>query len=198
MPPDSLRAVLDSVFAGPAYRWVERPEPAAQLRGWLNELEQWLASLRDHNPLGFKAFIAALIIVLIAILVHAGWVLVRTVRPRSQDTGPIQSPVIRRDRDWYRREAERLAGEGRYPEAMQADFLALVLALDAAQQVRFHPAKTPREYTRESRLDPGLRAELSGLVGALYEYVFARRPCGLAEYREWQARVAREAHAAAH
>lgn len=183
--------MLDSVFAGPAYRWVERPEPAAQLRGWLNELGQWLASLKDHNPLGFKAFIAALIIVLVVILVHAGWVLVRTVRPGMEDSGPIATPVTRRDRDWYRREAERLAGEGRYPEAMQADFLALVLSLDAAQLVRFHPAKTPREYSRE-------RAGLSGLVGALYEYVFARRPCGPAEYRDWQARLAREAHAAAH
>lgn len=191
MPPDSLRAVLDRVFADPAYRWVERPEPAAQVRGWLNQAGQWLVSLREHNPLGFTVFIAALIGVLVVILVHAGWVLIRTVRPRTRDSGPIATPAIRRDGDWYRREAGRLAGAGRYPEAMQADFLALVLTLDAARLVRFHPAKTPREYAREARLDPGL-------VGALYEYLFARRPCGPDEYRDWQVRLANEAHAAAH
>lgn len=197
MPPDSLRAVLDSVFAGPAYRWVDRPEPMAQIGGWLNQLEQWLAALRDHNPLGFKALIGALVIVLVAILVHAGWVLVRTVRPRAPETGPLESPVLRRDRDWYRREAERLAGAGRFAEAMQADFQGLVLALDAAQVLRFHPAKTPLEYTREPRLDPGLRAELSQLVVPLYQYLFARRPCGPAEYSDWKNRLTRD-HAAAH
>lgn len=197
MQPDSLRAVLDSVFADPAYRWVERPEPMAQVQGWLTRLEQWLTGLRDHNPLGFKVLLAALIIVLVVILVHAGWVLVRTVRPRTGDLSPIASPVLRRDREWYRREAERLAGDGRFAEAMQADFLALVLSLDAAQLVRFHPSKTPLEYTREARLDPGLRAELSDLVGSLYQYLFARRPCGPAEYLDWRNRLAKD-HAAAH
>ena len=196
MPPDSLRAVIDSVFADPAYRWVERPEPMAQVQSWLTQLQQWLATLRDQNPLGFKVFLAALVVVLVAILVHAGWVLIRTVRPRTGEPGPIASPVLRRDRDWYRREAERLAGDGRFAEAMRADFLALVLALDAAQLLRFHPSKTPLEYTREARLDPGLRAGLSELVGALYPYLFARRPCGPAEYLDWRNRVAKE-HAAA-
>ena len=191
MPPDSLRAVLDSVFAGPAYRWVERPEPMAQVRGWLSELQQWLASLRDHNPLGFKVLLAALIVVLVAILVHAGWVLVRTVRPGPIEGSPIQPPMMRRDRDWYAQEAERLAGEGRYAEAMQADFLGLILALDAAQRIRFHPSKTPLEYTREAG-DPGLRSKLSELVGALYRYLFARYPCGPSEYSQWRNTLTRE------
>jgi hypothetical protein len=192
-----LRAVLDSVFANPAYHWVERPEPVVQIRGWLSQLEQWLTRLRDHNPLGFKVFIAALVIVLVAILVHAGWVLVQTVRPRTRETGPLAPSVMRRDRDWYRREAERLAGEGRYPEAMQADFLALMLALDAATVVRFHPSKTPLEYSREARLDPGAGTELRALVGALYQYLFARRPCGPAEYLDWRNRLEKE-YAATH
>jgi hypothetical protein len=191
-----LRAVIDSVFADPAYRWVERPEPMAQVQSWLTRLEQWLAALRDHNPLGFKVVLAALVIVLVAILVHAGWVLIRTIRPRAGDPVSIESPVLRRDREWYRRDAERLAGEGRFAEAMQADFLALILSLEAAQLVRFHPSKTPLEYTREARLDPRLRAGLNELVGALYQYLFARRPCGPAEYSEWRNRVAE--HAAAH
>ena len=198
MEPDSLRAVLDSVFAGPAYRWVERPEPLVQVRRWLAGLTGWLTALRDDNPLAFRIILAALIVVLIAILVHAGWILVRTVRPAPPGAGLPVSPTFRRDAAWYRGEAERLAAAGRFAEAMQADFLALILALDRASLVRFHPAKTPREYTREPSLPAPDRAELAELVGALYRYVFAREPCGPAEYRAWRERVMPERDAAAH
>lgn len=198
MPPDSLRAVLDSVFAQPAYRWVERPEPLIQVRRWLLALADWLAALRDHNPLGYRVLVLALIVVLVAILVHAGWVLVRTIRPALPGPEPAMTGALRRDRDWYRREAARLSAEGRYLEAMQADFLDLVLALDAARLVQYHPAKTPREYTREPSLDPGLRDELRDLVGALYRYGFARWPCGPAEYAAFHERVMQEAGATAH
>ncbi len=197
MPPDSLRAVLDSVFADPAYRWTERPEPLVQVRRWLAGLAHWLTLLRDHNPLGYRFLMLAMLVVLVAILVHAAWVLVRTIRP-SAPAGEAAVPVaLRRDREWYRREAARLAASGRFVEAMQADFLGLVLALDAAALLKYHPAKTPREYTREPGLGPPLRAELLELVGALYGYGFARRPCGPAEYDAFHQRVMEERHAPA-
>jgi len=198
MQPDSLRAVLDSVFAGPAYRWVERPEPLGQLRRWLSGLAGWLNGLRDHNPLGYRLLMLVLLVVLVAILVHAAWVLVRTIRPApaAPDAPPIRA--ARRDRDWYGREASRLAAQGRFVEAMQADFLGLVLALEAARLVQYHPAKTPREYAREPALTPGLRVGLGELVGALYRYGFARRPCGPQEYDAFHRRVMEEGRAAPH
>ncbi len=140
----------------------------------------------------------AMVVVLVAILVHAGWVLIRTIRPTLPAPDPAMPGARRRDRDWYRREAARLSAEGRYVEAMQADFLDLVLALDASRQVQYHPAKTPREYTREPALDPGRRDGLIDLVGSLYRYGFARRPCGPAEYAAFHQRVMQEAGATAH
>jgi hypothetical protein len=109
----------------------------------------------------------------------------------------VMPPPPRRDQAWYRGEADRLAGLGRYAEAMQYDFLALVLALDAASLVRFHPSKTPGEYTREARLSPEAGARFRALVRDLYGYVFARRACGPREFETWRILAAPERYAPA-
>ena len=198
MQQDSLRAVLDSIFAAPDYRWVERPHPLAFLTHWVEALQRWLQALRSEHPFGYRLFLAALVIVFVVILVHAGWVLVGTLRGgTSARAGVPESVAPRRDQAWYRREADRLAAEGRYVEAMQADFLALVLALDAAGRLRFHPGKTPAEYGTESRLEPEARAEFRALVGTLYGFAFARWPCGPEDFLSWRTRAAPERYAAA-
>lgn len=199
MPPaDSLRAVLDSVFAAPDYRWVERPETYALLRRWMRALQQWLLDVRESHPALFRLLLAALILLVLAIFLHAAWIFLQTVRAAgSAGPGMTMAPAVRRDRVWYRSEADRLAGLGRYAEAMQYDFLALVLALDAASLVRFHPSKTPGEYTREARLSPQARTELRALVRDLYGYVFARRACGPREFEAWRVMAAPERYAPA-
>jgi len=198
MRADSLRAVLDSVFAAPEYRWVEHPESYATLRHWMRVGQQWLFDLRDSHPGAFRLLLAGMILLVVASFAHAGWIFLQTVRAAAQGgPGVTSAPVLRRDQTWYRVEADRLASLGRYAEAMQYDFLALVLALDASSLVRFHPSKTPREYSREARLAPEAREEFRALVGTLYAYVFARRPCGPGEFAEWRARAAPERYAPA-
>lgn len=195
---DSLRAVLDSVFAAPEYRWVERPQSYALLRRWLRMAQQWLFDLRESHPDAFRWLLAGMVLLLVATFAHATWVLLRTIRPGGpRASGPPAEPVIRRDQAWHRKEADRLAAEGQYARAMQHDFLSLVLALDAAALVRFHPSKTPGEYAREARLAPSLRPEFRALVNMLYAYLFARRPCGPGEFAEWRALAAPERYAAA-
>lgn len=199
MPPaDSLRGVLDSVFAAPEYRWVERPETYALLRRWIRAAQQWLLDVRETHPALFRLLLAALIFLVLAIFLHAAWIFLQTVRAAGRaGPGAALAPAARRDRSWYRGEADRLAGLGRYAEAMQYDFLALILALDAASLVRFHPSKTPGEYTREARLSPEARAQLRALVRDLYGYVFAGRACGPGEFEAWRALAAPERYAPA-
>lgn len=199
MPPaDSLRVVLDSVFAAPEYRWVERPETYALLRRWLRVAQQWLLDVRETHPALFKLLLAGLVLLVLAIFFHAAWVFLQTVRAAgSAGPGAFAAAAPRRDQAWYRGEADRLAGLGRYAEAMQYDFLALVLALDAASLVRFHPSKTPGEYTREARLAPEPRNQFRALVRDLYGYVFARRACGPREFEAWRSQAAPERYAPA-
>jgi hypothetical protein len=194
---DALRAVLDSVFAAPEYRWVERRNPLAFVARWLEGLQRWLVALRDAHPLGFRLLLAALVVVLVATLVHAGWILSHALRAEQASHAASGSPATRKDRSWYRRESDRLAAEGRYAEAMQAEFLALVLALDGLQLLRFHPGKTPAEYAHDARLGAAARAEFRDLVRSLYGYAFARWPCGPDDFAHWRSRAEPERYARA-
>jgi hypothetical protein len=199
-PADSLRAVLDSVFSGRDYEWVERTHPLAFLGQWWSALRRWLLGLEQSQPALYWLVVWLLVALLAAILVHALWVLVQTLHaagaPAEAGAGGPAPEV--RGASWYRREAQRLAREGRYPEAMQADFLGLVLELDQRGVLRFHPSKTPNEYTNEAKLAEPARGAFRELVRNLYGYAFAREPCGAGEFAAWRGRTAAEQYAGAH
>lgn len=176
---DSLRSILDSVFAAPSYQWIERRDFWAPVRRLWVQLTDWLEHLEATSPGTFLILRWALIAVLVAIFVHAAWVvwqMVRGATAPAQPHAPLPTP---RGTSWYREEADRLARAGKYREAIQADFTALILALDARRLLRFHPSKTPGEYVAE-------RSELGAVVRALYAYLFARVPCGSAEFDAWR------------
>ncbi|MES1260065.1 MAG: DUF4129 domain-containing protein [Gemmatimonadota bacterium] len=195
--PDSLRAILDSVFAAPAYKWVQRPDHVSWIRhAWL-AIKDWYANLRETHPLGYQVAMYAALALTVAIVLHAAWRFFADVRSVDAIHPGPDAPAFRRDEAWYRREADRLAASGRYPEAMQADFVALVLALDARHALRFHPSKTPGEYARESTFAPEARAAFRDLVRRLYTYAFARVPCGAAEFAEWRSDTSVERYAPA-
>jgi len=200
VPDDSLRAVLDSVFADPTYRWIHRPNPLAFLARWWGALQRWLGGLQEHQPALYWMIFGLLLAVLVAIVVHAIYVMSRTLRAAgapAQARADVAAPEIH-GAAWYRREALRLARAGQYPAAMQADFLGLVLELDQRRVLRFHPSKTPNEYTYEATLSEPSRAALRDLVRALYGYAFARRSCGPAEFDAWRERATAERYAPAH
>lgn len=186
LPDDSLRAVLDTVFAAPAYAWEDETHPLATIRTWWDRLGDWLDATRAAHPALFQGLIIALCIVLVAILGHAAWVLQRTLRAAARREGePAAAPVVafRRDAAWYLRAADEAAAAGRYREALGLAFEALVLRLEALGSLRWGPGKTARDYAREARLAPADRDRLGGLVGALYRCVYGGAPCGPEEYR---------------
>lgn len=196
---DTLRAALDSVFAAPHFRWERSEDPFGLVRRtWLAILD-WFHRLQAENPAAFRLLLWGLIALLVVILAHGAWVAVRTVRGGSGRTSGAAgaAPRVPRDADWYGAEAQRLAREGRYVEAMQADFVRLVLELDARRVTRFHPSKTPGEYVREAALPEERRRELRDLVRALYAHAFARVPCDGAAFSAWHARAQADRYAPA-
>jgi hypothetical protein len=196
--PDSLRAVLDSVFAAPQYRWVRHPDAFASLRLWWAELKQWLQGLHDAHPAGYRMLLYAAVAILLAILMHAGWSFLRAIGPESRRAGRAPGPDQPwQDEAWYRREADRLANQGRFADAIQADFIALLLALDGRRVLKFDASKTPAEYASETRLAPEASRAFRELVRNLYGYAFARWPCGPAEYADWRARASVDRYATA-
>jgi Domain of unknown function (DUF4129) len=198
IPTDSLRAVLDSVFSAPAYGWVEQPSPLAVLREWWGRLADWIASTRILHPLLFQIFVFVLATILVAILVHAGYVFQQTIKAaaRSDSKATPSSVTLRRDATWYLTAADQAAAAGRHRDALRLAFEALVLRLDAMGSVRWGPGKTARDYSREARLLPVDRERLGGVVGVLYRHVYSGAPCGASEYAVLRGAAAGDWHAA--
>ncbi len=185
---DTLRAALDGAFADPAYQWTSRPDPLGPLRrAWL-AIGQVVDRLRQENPLAYEALVWSLVVLLLAVLAHAAWVTVRTVRGGGRREGDVAAApaAVVRDASWYAREAAALAGRGAFVAAMQADFLRLVLELDGRRLVAFHPSKTPIEYAREPALGEEGRRALRPLVARMYQHAFARVPLHREAYEAWQ------------
>lgn len=194
---DSLRAVIDSVFADPVYDWAERPA----LLGWLARVWDWLTQsmrdLRDANPELYRVFVVFLIIALGIIVLHTFWVFLQTARRASapEEAGESIRSAAPRTAAWYRDQAEEFAEAGQYREAMLAAFHALVLDLDRQGVVTYHPSKTPAEYARDRRLAPGDRSRFDRLVTTLYGCAFGPERCGLEEFHHWQAQAGERWHA---
>ncbi len=197
MPADSIRPVLRQVFASPEFAWKEESRSTLIVRQWWRSLGEWLTRLEGDHPTLFQVLVWGLVLGLAAIALHAVWVLVRTTRarPGPRPPGSIMGAAEVRDAAWFAREAERLVRAGRYPAAIQAEFVRLSLELDGHDLLRFHPAKTPREYLAEARLLDPARAEFASLVRDLYRYAFGGQPCGPDEFAAWRARAASERYA---
>ncbi|MEP6688864.1 MAG: DUF4129 domain-containing protein [Gemmatimonadales bacterium] len=196
----TLRAALDSVFAGRAYRWAETPPALRIMREWWDRLGTWLESLRLGNPAAFRLFVFALLVALVLVLAHGAWVVWRTVRGASapDDGAPSSGSRERRDAAWYLGEADRAAAAGRMADALQLAFVGLALTLDGQGLLRYHASQTPAEVARAARLAAQDRERLRALVQGLYGYVFGGRPCAPEDYRRWRATSAGPWHAAAH
>jgi hypothetical protein len=187
VPADTLRAALDSVFAAPKYQWVARPHPWRWILEQLRRLTEWFVWLQVASPWTYWAVVIVTLVTLVAILVHAGWLMSRTMRhatPPDAHSGIVRAE--RRDGAWYRAQALRLAGAGRFPEAMRAWFEGMILDLAAGGLVQWHPSKTPREYVREAKLPAVERERLRALVDGVYDASFAGTLIGPPEWERWR------------
>jgi hypothetical protein len=193
-----FREVLDSVFASPLYRWAEEPQVLRFLREWWDRPGEWLVGLRAANPTLFRLLVLALLLSLLLLLAHAGYVIWRTARVagRAAESAPPASREVR-DAAWFSDAADRAAAEGRLLDALQLAFVALTLTLHGQRIVEYHASKTPAEYAREARLAEADRERLRALVRSLYAHVFGGRPLGPEEYRRWREAGSPPWHAAA-
>ena len=197
---ERYRAVLDSVFATEPYQWTPPPPLLLLLREWWGRLVLWLDGLRTDNPVLFRVFFAAILLVWLGIFAHAAWLVWLTIRGASRSEGAPAPAAVgeRRDADWYSRAADRAAEEGRLAEALQLAFVALALTLEAGGLLKYQPSKTPAECAREARLSGSDRDRLGGLVRTLYASAFGGRAIGLEDYRRWREVGAGPWHAPAH
>jgi uncharacterized protein DUF4129 len=189
VPADSVRRAVREVFARPEYEWVQTARPLHWLRDLWMRFRAWLDAFATQHPLGAKLLFWAALLALIALLTHIGLTVWRIYRVTVQQPGAMGStpaPELLDSRGHLAR-AETLARAGRYTEALAHRFIALLLELDRADALTFHPSKTPAEYVREARLGATGRATLAGLVSRLYHHVFGAEPLDERGYREFGA-----------
>jgi hypothetical protein len=185
VPGDSVRAALKEVFARPEFDWQERADPFGFLGELWDALLIWLAGLASSHPVVYWLLvgaIAAVVLAILALLVHFGLASLRALgrKEESRLQGSVR-PSRPRDPGWYLAEAERLRGAGRYTEALAHRFVALVLDLDRREALKFHPSKTPAEYRDELRVGADGRAAFGDLVSRLYSHLFGGVACGAGE-----------------
>ena len=188
IPADSVRAVVRQVFGRPEYEWVE-----ASRGHWLRDLfagfRDSLAQFSENHPTGARLLFWGLLVVLLALLVHLGfmvWRIYKATVSAARTPEPGAAPVLL-DAHRLLARAEALAAEGRYTDALACRFAALVRELDRRKVLAFHPSKTPAEYVHEARLGGTGQASFAGLVTRLYRHVFGGEPVDETGYRDFGA-----------
>ena len=179
--------MVGHVFSRTEFQWVERHRVLSWLIQQWNNFREWLNRLAEQHPVGYNIGLGLLSIVLVALVVHIGYVVWRIVRPGAR-TG-MQAAASRPgnivNAAWHLARAEELARAGHYAEALAHRFLAAVLELDRIGALRFHASKTPAEYVSEARLDEPGRASLAKMVAQLYRHLFGAVPCDEREYQSF-------------
>lgn len=187
VPVDSLRRAVAEVFARPTYRWTTGRTLFDWLAEQLGRFLDWLATAEASHPAVFQAVLVLLVVALLGVLAHMGYVVWRITRPTARTAARVPGATGLRleDARAHRERAERLAREGRYAEALAHRFIAMLLDLDGNEALKFHPSKTPAEYLGEARLDAAGRASLGELVARLYGHLFGAAPCDERTYRDF-------------
>lgn len=198
--PDSLRAILDSVFRAPQYQWLEPKHPFAFLERWWSAFWGWLDGVAGQHPTAYRVAFWIAVAGVTLWLVRLLWAAIQALRAGATagEALPGAPAAERRSAAWFRREAERLWRDGQYHEAMHADFVALMLELDQRQLLQYHRSQTPQECLHHLRTSPALTGELHDLVQALYRYTFGGVPCGPDESLAWRQRAVVSHYAPAH
>src|SRR5262245_28755698 len=143
-----------------------------------------MGRVAEQHPLAYNVALALVIVALVVLVVHIGYVIVRIVRPAVR-SGAATSAVTGgkvMDARAHLELAAELARAGRYAEALAHRFMAVLLELDRRKALRFHASKTPAEYIGEVKLDDSGRESFATLVAALYRHLFGAVPCDADEY----------------
>jgi hypothetical protein len=187
--PEQVRRTAEEVFARPEFA------PDAGRPNWLlralAEFFRWLGTLYTANPLLFWVLLIGCILLLILILGHIIYTVVRAFRGGGIDARRRQQAEAEARRGRlsaaYRAEAGRHAARGEFTEAIRALFLSLVYRYDEKGRVSLHKAWTNREYLTLLDEDLPAREQLAVFVDALDDHWYGQRPAGAEQYERCQA-----------
>lgn len=176
----AVREAIVAVFADDAYRRSLRESLWSRVQHWLGEIiGRILAGVGESPPLKW-ALVAAAVLILAAFAARLVYVASAGAggRPRARrwKADPSLDPLLL---------ARAAAAEGRFMEAAQLLYLAILEELRRTERLKLDPSKTLGEYRRD------LAARSSGAYHAFREFtrtyeavVWGRRSCDEPAYEQ--------------
>jgi hypothetical protein len=181
-PSDTeIRGRLDDIMSRPEFKpgedfWLR------VLRG-INVFFQWLAELRQTQPVLFFLLIVACLAALALFVALVIWMSSRIFRFSSRVPSQDNRAAERqRLSTRYWEDARRLAATGEFTEAVRFLFLSLVYRFDEAGKVAFQKALTNREYLAHFEDRRPVHARLKVFVDTLDDHWYGQRPTDRKRY----------------
>ncbi|QYC38850.1 hypothetical protein Nocox_06115 [Nonomuraea coxensis DSM 45129] len=146
----------------------------------LRRFNQFLGDLADaafgNGPVGGIIASVVILALVVAVTVLVSWQLRRMSRRRRLVTGGLYGERAR-TADEHRRAAERLAGEGRWSEAIQERLRAIARDLEERALVDGMPGRTADELAAEAAAAlPDLAGELAAAARSFDEVTYGGVP----------------------
>ena len=182
-PAEHVRELAHQVLADEQFA---RGQGERALLDYFWDLLDGLSGLQDSAPVLFWLVMAGLMLVLLAIFAHAGWVVYRAVGPGSARRELGAAAARRRragDPDRVLGAALARAETGDYRGAVPLLYLSLLYELDLRGLLRLDPAATNREAASQLRL-PEPRRLSRRLAGLADRALYSRRPCTEEHYQQ--------------
>lgn len=162
----------------------EAQPPPPELPEWLLAFFRFLASLQPVFEVLFWVAIAALVAVIVYFVAREVIRHYRRQVPKASGVGdgaPDWRPPVARARALLS-DADRLAAEGRFAEAVHLLLFRSIEDIDARRPHAVKPALTSRDILDLQGLPVLARQALSRLVGAVELSFFGGRPVGAADF----------------
>lgn len=176
----AVREAIAAVFADDAYRRSLRDSLWSRLQHWLGEIiGRILAGVSESPPLKW-ALVGAAVLLLAAFAARLVYVAsVRAdgrPRARRRAADPSLDPLLL---------ARAAAADGRFLEAAQLLYLAILDELRRTERLRLDPSKTLGEYRRELAARSSGAYHGFGKFTATYEAtIWGRRSCDESSYEQ--------------
>ena len=165
----------DEVFARPEFA-ARAQEGESVVMAVMRAVADYLIRFRDDHPVVYAIVLVFLVFTLVVLVAHIAWTLVVARRAKYLPEPELPHFDVRRTPpDDFRSRAIRLAGEGRYDDAVRDLYTALVLTLDDRGDLRYARHKALLDYRMEVRADDA-RVALDRFAGSYHPTSFGRRP----------------------
>jgi hypothetical protein len=145
--PKAVHDTVQAVLSDPAFRRSVRSSLLDRFLSWLADVFDQLDRLFKHLP-STRSFGLALVALLVLFVVVRVVIAAMARDDGSEGSSDRRSSTATND-PW--RDAEGLASQGRYEEAVHALYRGVILALGRDERLRLDPSKTSGDYARELR-----------------------------------------------